>query len=287
MSRIGAVELGGTKTLAAVGNDPTGLDEILRITTTTPVDTLGQVVDWLRSRRVESVGVSAFGPVELRPVHPEYGRIRNTPKPGWSGADIVGSLREALGVPVAVDTDVNGAALGEWRWGAGSHLNSFTYMTVGTGIGGAAIINGLPVGGLGHPEMGHVRVERHPQDDFSGRCPYHGNCLEGMACGPSLVDRFGPLEGWVDSEKVLDLVTYYLAQGLQNMVYSFAPQRIIVGGGVSKMSEFHHRLHEALIEALAGYPGLSEYQSADFITAPELGELSGLAGGLVIAGLGE
>ncbi len=255
MAIYGAVELGGTKTLVAVGTGPDDLSPVERIETTDPETTLGQVVSVLAQHRVEAVGVASFGPLELRRDHPNFGTITRTPKPGWSGTPVRARLEEELGTPVAIDTDVNGAALGEGRWGAALGMTHFVYVTVGTGIGGGAVVGGETLAGLGHPEMGHLVVERHRDDEYPGRCPFHGRCLEGMASGPALEDRFGLLESW-DRTRVLDLVVFYLAQGLRAMVYALAPQRIIVGGGVSKMDGFHDALAAGLTASLAGYPGI-------------------------------
>ena len=282
MAVYGAVELGGTKTLVAVGTELGDLSFVERIDTTDPDTTLGRVISVLATRRVEAVGVASFGPLELRRNHPDFGTITSTPKPGWNATPVREKLTSALGVPVGIDTDVNGAALGEGRWGAAQGLTHFVYVTVGTGIGGGAVVGGETLAGLGHPEMGHLVVERHREDDYPGRCPFHGGCLEGMACGPALEDRFGPVTSW-DESRVLELVVFYLAQGLRGMVYTLAPQRIIVGGGVSKIDGFHPALAAKLAESLSGYPGISQHDQPGFVTAPALGDRSGLAGALLIA----
>lgn len=282
MASYGAVELGGTKTLVAVGMGHDDLSPVERIETTDPDTTLSRVVAILDQKAVDSVGVATFGPVELRRAHPDFGTITSTPKPGWSGTPVRKRLEAALGVPVGIDTDVNGAALGEGRWGAALGLSHFVYVTVGTGIGGGAVVGGETLAGLGHTEMGHLVVERHRDDDYSGRCPFHGGCLEGMASGPALEDRFGPVESW-DRARVLDLVVFYLAQGLRGMVYTLAPQRMIVGGGVSKIDGFHEALAAGLADSLAGYPGIPEHDEPGFVVAPSLGDRSGLAGALLLA----
>lgn len=283
MSLYGTVELGGTKTLVAVGSNPQDLSDPVRIPTTEPSITLEAVLDHLSAYQVDAVGVASFGPLELRHGHRDYGSMTNTPKPGWAGCPVYRILDAELDAPVAIDTDVNGAALGEGRWGAARGLDQYVYVTVGTGIGAGSIAWGRPIGGLGHTETGHVVVETHPDDSYEGRCPYHGSCLEGMASGPALEDRFGKVEDWSDPEGVLELVVFYLAQGLRSIVYVVAPQRIVVGGGVAHMPGFHAALRKALGESLGGYPGLQEYADADYIVAPGLGDSSGLAGGLVLA----
>lgn len=283
MPLYGAVELGGTKTLVAVGTSPADLTEPQRIPTTDPEGTLGGVVEHLGRFEIDSVGVASFGPVELRPDRESFGVITTTPKPGWAQTPVLRTVGANLDVPVSIDTDVNAAALGEGEWGAGRGLDEFVYITVGTGIGGGAVIGGKPVHGLVHPEMGHVTVKADPDDDYPGRCPYHGQCLEGMASGPALEDRFGPPESRYDETMARDLAAHYLAQGLRNFVYSLAPQRIIVGGGVSMMTGFHEILRRELSRQLAGYPALPEHESSSFVAPPGLGDLSGLAGALVLA----
>lgn len=287
MPNLGAVELGGTKTLVASGRGVADLHEPFRIETSDPATTLDLVCDRLLPADVEAVGVACFGPLELRSERGAFGHIVRTPKPGWSLTDVAGALRGRLGLPLSIDTDVNGAALGEWKWGATSGLESSAYVTVGTGIGGGVLVSGRPLHGAPHPEVGHTVVLPHPEDDHPGSCPYHGRCLEGMASGPAIAARFGRTAEDLPEdlrEEALDLVTYYLAQGLRNLVYGVAPERIVVGGGVSKLPGFHQQLGRRLLTELAGYPGVDDHAAADFVVAPGLGDLSGLAGAMVLAG---
>ena len=192
-ARFGAVEAGGTKFVCLLGSSPDDIEARTRIPTgADPEATLAEVVAFFAgSPPPAAVGIASFGPVELRPGHPQYGHITSTPKPGWRDADLVGPIRAALGVPIGFDTDVAGAALGEGRWGAAQGLSTFVYMTVGTGIGAAAVVGGRPASGLGHAEMGHIAVPRQDGDRYPGRCPYHGDCLEGMAAGGAIAERFG------------------------------------------------------------------------------------------------
>lgn len=285
MARLGAVELGGTKTLVASGDRPQDLRGADRIETTDPETTLDRVCELLVAEDLAALGIACFGPLELRPANRAFGHIMSTPKPGWSQVDVAGSLRR-LGLPLGIDTDVNGAALGEWRWGATSGLESSAYVTVGTGIGGGVLVSGRPLHGAPHPEVGHTVVQPHPEDDHPGSCPHHGRCLEGMASGPALAARFGrraeDLAGG-PREEALDLVSFYLAQGLRNLVYAVAPERIVVGGGVSKLPGFHDAVRRRLRDELAGYPGVDDHAATDFVVAPGLGDLSGLAGALALA----
>jgi fructokinase len=183
--RSAAVEVGGTKVLCLVGSDPDHIVAQTRIPTGKPAETLAQVLAFFQQEvssggPLAAIGIASFGPLELRRSHPQYGFIRTSPKPGWSEVDLVGPARRALGVPVGFDTDVNAAALGEGRWGAARGLDTFVYLTVGTGIGVGAVVEGRVIHGLGHPEMGHLSVPHQPGDHFAGHCPFHGDCWEGM-----------------------------------------------------------------------------------------------------------
>lgn len=287
MGRLGAVEIGGTKTLVAAAESVDDLVGHRRFPTTTPEDTLDAVTAYLASTNVTGVGVASFGPVELRPGHEGFGQITITPKQGWSHTPVVAWFTQKLGVPVAFDTDVNAAAVGEGRWGAAVDVDDFVYVTVGTGIGGGVVSKGSPLHGAPHPEVGHVVVRRHPNDDHPGSCPFHGDCLEGMAAGPAVAARFGrsgeALSG-SDLESAVDLVAFYIAQGLRNLVYAVAPERFVVGGGVSKMTGFHQMVRGKLVDELAGYPAEAAHLDPGFVVAPGLGDLSGLAGALALAG---
>lgn len=286
---LGGIEAGGTKFVCVIGTGPGDLRATTRFDTGAPEVTLARVVRFFRDNAggdLAALGVACFGPVELRRAHPHYGHITTTPKPGWSGIDVAGSLGEALGVPVGFDTDVNGAALGEGRWGAARGLTTFVYLTVGTGIGGGAVIGGRVAHGLVHAEMGHVAVPRRPGDEFPGACPFHRDCLEGLAAGPALEARWGrpsqTLAG-ADLAAAVELEAGYLAAGLRNLVYTIAPERIVVGGGVAKLPGLLPQVHDRLVEELAGYPGLPEHTAAGFVVPAALGDLAGPLGALVLA----
>lgn len=286
MTVLGTVELGGTKTLAAFGSELDDIKTPHLIETGHPETTLEAIADYLDSGHVTALGVASFGPVELRSGHPRFGRITRTPKQEWAWTDIVGFFKARLGVPVGFDTDVNAAALGEWKWGATRGLRQSVYVTVGTGIGGGLVIDGDPLHGAPHPEMGHTIVRSHPDDSYAGCCPYHGACLEGMASGPAIEDRFGcpaPDLSHDDAEDALHLVAFYLGQGLRNIVYTLAPERIVIGGGVSHLAGFHSAVSAELARQLAGYPGQPGHDSGAVVVAPKLGDLSGIAGGLILA----
>lgn len=281
MTLYGAVELGGTKTDVAFGTTPDDLSEATRIPTTTPDETLGSVIDILNDRKVAAVGVACFGPIHLGLGHPAYGTMLNTPKPHWSGEPVYKRLQSDVAAPIGIDTDVNGAAIGEGRWGAAQGLTNYAYLTVGTGIGAGVVVAEQILRGERHTEVGHITVRRLSGDTHPGGCIYHQDCLEGMTSGPALEARFGPPETWAGNDSVLDMAARYLAQGLLNLVYTVGPERIIVGGGVSALPGFHERLRTRLGERMAGYP---EQPDLDLLVSqPGLGGLSGLAGALILA----
>lgn len=286
----GGIELGGTKVVVIVGDGPDTIAGTERIPVTTPGETLPRVIEALRDaagdRPLEAIGIGSFGPLELRRDHPAYGRITTTPKPGWSGADVLGAVRAAFDVPVAFDTDVNAALLAEVRWGAARGVANAVYLTVGTGIGGGAMVGGRLVHGLVHPEMGHVPVVRLPDDPFPGRCPFHGDCLEGMAAGPALGARFGrraeTLDG-ADLARAVDLVAHYLGSGIRSIAYLLAPERVVVGGGAGSMPGLIPATRRALMAQLASYPGLAEHATDGFVVPAGLGAMAGPAGTLALA----
>lgn len=281
MSVYGAVEIGGTKTDVAVGTTPDDLSDRTRFPTSTPEETLGFVTRFLSDRSVSAIGVAAFGPLQLDPNQPGFGSVMTTPKPGWSGSDVLGSIASATGLPVGIDTDVNGAARGEGRWGAARGISNHAYVTVGTGIGVGVVVDGRVLRGERHPEAGHIVVSRMDGDRYAGGCPYHGDCLEGMAAGPALEARFGRPETWAGNDSVVDLATHYVSQGLRTLVYTVAPERIVIGGGVSSLPGFHERLRASLAANLAGYPVEEDFDL--LVSRPGLGDRSGLTGGLILA----
>lgn len=289
--RLGAVEVGGTKVVCLVGSGPDDIASRARIPTGEPAETLGTVLAFFQQEvssggPLAAIGIASFGPVELRRSHARYGFITTTPKPRWSEVDVVGSVQRALGVPVGFDTDVNGAALGEGRWGAARGLDTFVYVTAGTGIGAGAVIEDRVLHGLGHPEIGHLSVPRQPGDDFAGVCPFHGDCLEGMASGAALARRWGCRAERLEGDKLraaTELEAAYLAAGLRNIIYALAPQRIVIGGGVASLPELFPLLQARLSATLASYPGLPEHAADDFVVPAALGSLAGPLGAFVLA----
>jgi fructokinase len=286
----GGIEAGGTKFVCTVGTGPDDIRAELLIPTRDPAATFDGAIRFFRqftdqAAPMRALGIASFGPIETRPASPSYGRIRNTPKPGWTGTDVVGPIARALAVPIGLDTDVNSAALAEHRWGAAKGLLSFVYLTIGTGVGGGALIDGHVLQGLGHPEMGHMTVPRQEGDDYPGACPFHGDCLEGMASGPAIAERWGrsatELRG-ADRRRAVELEAAYLAIGIRNIVYAIAPEAIVIGGGVSTIPGFFPAVRAAC-RSVAGYPGLSEHRARGFIRPAGLGQRAGVFGALLLA----
>lgn len=282
------IEAGGTKFVCAVGTGPDDLSALTSVPTTSPAETLGAVVEHLRAHGpFRAVGVASFGPVDLQPGSPTYGHITSTPKPGWQRTDVVGALREAFGVPVGFDTDVNGAALAEGRWGAARGLDTHVYVTVGTGIGGGAVVSGRLVHGLLHPEMGHLMVRRHPDDDFAGTCPYHGDCLEGLASGPALAARWGRSADDLGPrrDEAVALEAWYLGELACSLAYVLSPQRVVIGGGVAQLEGLLPAVRSGAVARLAGYldaPAITEH-SDSWLVAPALRGRSGVLGAIALA----
>lgn len=288
----GAVEAGGTKFVCAIGTGPEAILAEKRIPTAEPFATLSEVLAFFmeqtrKGMRLRAVGVGSFGPLSLDPTAPDYGRIVNTPKPGWSGVDLLGALAHHLGVPVRLETDVNAALWGERRWGAAQGLAHVLYMTIGTGIGGAALVHGRLLHGAWHPEMGHVRIPRDVEDDFPGICPYHGACLEGLASGPALKARWNT-EGanLPPHHPAWALEARYLALGLVNLMMTLVPQRIILGGGVMQQAQLFPLIRREVKALLGGYlrvPELVQTGLDGYIVPPALGQRAGLLGALALA----
>jgi fructokinase len=281
----GAVEAGGTKFNCAVITAARDIIGTKRVATTTPAETLQEVIEFFAPHRdsLLAVGVASFGPIDLDTESSTYGYITTTPKPGWHNADVVGTLNRALGVPIGWDTDVNGAALAEFRWGAAIDCDPTVYITVGTGIGGGAIVNGKAVHGLMHPEMGHLVVKRLPGDEFPGICPYHGDCLEGMICGPALERRNNkPGEEVAADDPIWDLVAQYLAGALYPITLLLSPKRIVIGGGVGSRPELLAKVMARLLVLNNHYVQPLD-KAAGLIVAPGLGSQSGVMGAFELA----
>jgi fructokinase len=286
----GGVEGGGTKFKMVLGNGPGDIVDESLIPTTTPEETIGRVIEFFRRPRPEvtlkALGIASFGPLDLDPDSPTYGFITATTKRGWSNTEVVGSMRSALGVPVGWDTDVAGAATGEYVWGAGRGARMLVYVTVGTGIGAAALLDGKPAHGMLHPEMGHILVPSFPGDIFGGVCPFHGRCLEGLASGPALRARLGrPAEEISADDPVWDLEAFYLAAGVHSIGYVLSPDRVILGGGVGGTPGLLERVRQRVLILNGAYRGHpeSERDAESYIVPPGLGSESGVLGALIVA----
>jgi fructokinase len=281
----GGIEAGGTKWVCGIGTAPDDLHALEVIPTTTPAETLARVAEFFtQNGGVSAVGVGSFGPIDLR-----SGHITTTPKPGWRNTDVVSALHDALGVPVAFDTDVNAAALGEQRWGAAKGLDTFCYFTVGTGIGGGVMAGGRLVHGLLHPEVGHMLIPHdRTRDPFDGACPFHGDCFEGLASGGAIRQRWGKAaEELADRREVWELEAEYLALGVVNVICVVSPQRVILGGGVMKQPSLLPLVRARTRELLAGYIAEPELDGGldQYIVGPALGDRAGVLGAIELARL--
>jgi fructokinase len=286
----GGIEAGGTKWVCAVGTGPRDVRASVVFPTGGPEETIGRAIDFLRGtgEPLAAVGVGSFGPVDLHGSSPTWGRITTTPKPGWRDVDLAPALTDALDVPVGFDTDVNAAALGEHRWGAAQGLDTFCYLTVGTGIGGGAMAGGRLVHGLLHPEMGHARIPHdRGRDPFEGVCPYHADCFEGLASGRAVAARWPGVQSGEWPDEVLELEAHYLALGLVNVLAVLSPQRIVLGGGVMKTPGLLARVRVELRDVAGGYFAAADLGDGidDYVVAPSLGDRSGVLGALELARL--
>ncbi len=286
---FGGIEAGGTKFVCAVGSGPDDLRAEARFLTTTPDETIQQAIAFFQEQPepLTAIGIASFGPVDPNPVSSTFGTITTTPKPGWAHTDFAGVISRALDLPVGFDTDVNVAALGEHRWGAAQGLDTFIYLTIGTGLGGGGMVNGRLIHGLIHPEMGHIRLPHNWQaDPYPGACPYHGDCLEGLAAGPALAGRWGqPGPTLPPDHPAWPLEAHYLALALVNFICTLSPQRIIMGGGVMEQPHLFPLIRREVQNLLNGYvqaPAILEFID-DYIVPPALGSRSGVLGAIALA----
>lgn len=292
MKLFGGIEAGGTKFVCLVGNSPDDLVEERRFPTTSPDETIASVVEFFTPYAnrgdLAAVGIASFGPLDLNPASPTFGYITTTPKPGWMQVDLCGKIKQKLNVPVAFDTDVNAAAFGEQHWTLQNRtLDPFLYMTVGTGIGVGVIVNGLPLHGLIHTEVGHFALPHNWQKDpFPGVCPFHGDCLEGLASGLSMHKRWGQkAETLPDGHPGWDLEAEYIALALVNSIYAFSPMRIVLGGGVPEHPGLHQIVRAKVQEIIKGYVHSSMVLEKidEYIVPPTLGTRSGVLGAIALA----
>ena len=281
------VELGGTKCVAILARGP---DEVVAretVPTTTPDETMDALerilVKWQQEQGVEALGIASFGPIDLNPVSTTWGHVVTTTKPGWSGANVAPRLGDRLGVPVNFETDVNGAAIAEMRWGAGQGMQDFAYITVGTGVGVGLVVNGSPTRGFLHSELGHVRVAQRSGDEWGGACPFHGACVEGLASGPAIKARIAPrsVESLGADDPIWDSVAWALVQLCHVIVCAAAPGAIAIGGGVTeRQPHLLRRVEEMLVESLSGYMPLPR---KNYVVPPALGTDAGPLGAIALA----
>ncbi len=285
---LGGIETGGSKWECAVGTGPDEVKATETIPTTTPAETIGRAVAFFeRTGPVDAIGIGSFGPIDGKPSSPSWGHITTTPKPGWAHTDVGQEVHRRLSVPVAFDTDVNAAALGEHRWGAAQGFDTFCYITIGTGIGGGGMARGRLLHGLLHPEFGHIRIPRDVRaDPFPGACPYHGDCWEGLASGRAIEARWGrAAHELAGRDDVWELEAHYVALGLVCVICVLSPQRIILGGGVGTARELLPRVRPRVVELLNGYlaaPAVTE-QIDHYLVPPTLGKRSGVLGAIALA----
>ncbi|TJY42260.1 ROK family protein [Cohnella pontilimi] len=283
--RIGAIEAGGTKFICGIGNEEGEIQERVSFPTEHPEQTLSQVILYFRGRQADAIGIGSFGPIDVDVSSPRYGCITTTPKPGWAGFDFLGTMKRAFDVPFGWDTDVNAAAYGEAMWGAAKNLQSCVYFTIGTGIGTGVYVEGKRVHGLVHSEGGHILTRRHPEDDFQGCCIYHGDCLEGMAAGPAIEQRWGTKGSELPADHpAWAIEAFYIGQAVASTILLMSPEKVILGGGVMHQEQLFPLIHREVQRNLNGYVQheaiLSEIEQ--YIVAPGLGDNAGLCGALAL-----
>ncbi len=281
---IGGIEAGGTKMVCAVGDENGVVKDRVSFPTRQPKETFEDIIGYYKNWDIKALGIGCFGPLDLDKKSATYGYITKTPKAGWENCDIVGAFKEALGVPVGFDTDVNGAGLGEVTWGAAKGMDSAIYITIGTGVGVGVYANGGLLHGLIHPEGGHMLLAKHPKDTYKGKCPFHENCVEGLASGPAIEARWGKKgielagrdEGW-------ELEAYYIAQAVTNYILAYSPQKVILWGGVMHQEQLFGMVRKEVQRLLNGYVAhetITTDKIADYIVPPALGEDPGIMGAI-------
>ena len=280
---FGGIEAGGTKFVCAIGDSDGNIIERMQIPTTNPTETIIKVKNFFKGYKLNAVGLGSFGPIDVNPLSKTHGYITSTPKWEWRNFPIVETLKEIFQVPIGFTTDVNAAALGESIVGAAIGLDSCLYMTIGTGIGVGAIVQGKILEGFSHPEMGHILVRRHPQDHFQGNCLYHSDCFEGLAAGPAIESRWGEKGNQLaENKEVWELEGYYIAQALMNYILILSPKKIILGGGVMNQKQIFPHVHFFLNKQLNNYVALPDTLD-NYIVSPGLKDRSGIIGSLILA----
>ncbi|REE86503.1 fructokinase [Paenibacillus taihuensis] len=282
---IGAVEAGGTKFVCGIGGEDGVIQDRVSFPTEQPEKTIANVINYFRDKKVEAIGIGSFGPINIDPTSPQYGYVTTTPKPGWGNYPVLPELRNVFDVPFGWDTDVNAAALGEATWGAAAGLDSCLYYTVGTGIGVGVYAEGKMVHGLVHPEGGHVLTRRHPEDTFEGFCPYHGDCLEGMAAGPALERRWKMKGSELGADHpAWEMEAFYIGQAVSSAILLMSPKKIILGGGVMHQEQLFPLIRAEVRKNLNGYVSAEAVLDGidSYIVPPGLGDNAGLCGSLAL-----
>ena len=283
--KFGALEAGGTKMVCAIGNENGEITERISIPTETPDKTLPAIPEFFKGKDIKALGIGCFGPIDVHRDSPTYGYITTTPKLAWKNCNIVGYLQDILKVPVGFDTDVNGSMLGEATWGCARGLDTAIYITIGTGVGVGVLANGKLLHGMLHPEAGHLLLTPHPEDTYKGKCPFHGTCLEGMAAGPAIEDRWGKKAyDLADNPKVWEFESYYIAQALVDYILILSPQKIILGGGVMHQEQLMPMIRSQVEKLLNGYLDTKELHDLEnYIVLPSLNDNQGIMGALKLA----
>lgn len=283
--KYGALEAGGTKMVCAIGLEDGTILEQVSIPTKTPEETIPLIIDYFKDKGIVSLGVAAFGPVDVNKESETYGRILNTPKLAWQNYDLIGNLQKALQIPMELDTDVNGSCLGELTFGCAKELNSAIYITIGTGVGVGIAINGKLVHGMLHPEAGHVILNKHPEDFYEGKCPFHKNCFEGMAAGPAIEDRWhAKAVALQDRSEVWEIEAYYIAQALSAYIFTISPEKIILGGGVMHQEQLFPLIRKKVLEFVNGYIDTKQLRDIDhYIVPASLNDNQGIMGAIQLA----
>lgn len=282
---FGALEAGGTKMVCAVGKeDGTILDQI-SIPTKTPETTIPEIIDYFKTKDIKALGIGAFGPVNVNKGTKKYGYILDTPKLAWKYFDLLGTIQKELNIPIGFDTDVNGSCLGEMTFGSAKGLDNVVYITIGTGVGIGIAVNGKLVHGMLHPEGGHILLKKAEHDTFEGSCPYHKCCLEGLAAGPAIEQRYGKKAIELKNEKnVWELESDYIAQAIMTYILTISPQKIILGGGVMHQEQLFPLIRQKVLELLAGYIKTPELESIDtYIVPSSLNDNQGIMGCIQLA----
>ena len=283
--RIGAIEAGGTKFICGIGNEQGIIEDKISFPTGEPERTLEQVISYFEHNNVDSIGIGTFGPIDINPSSPSYGCVTTTPKPGWANYPFLTSLKKVFDVPFGWDTDVNAAALGEAMWGSAKGLDSCIYYTIGTGIGVGVFAEGRLVHGLVHPEGGHLLIRRHPEDRFAGTCPYHGDCLEGLAAGPAIEKRWNMKGGDIPADHMSwAMEAFYIGQSVTASILMFSPKKIVLGGGVMHQKQLYPLIRTEVQSNLNGYVSVKAVLDniEDYIVPPVLGDNAGLCGALAL-----